>query len=137
VKTENVERVRMCNQSNNCIPDHSASPRSIGNISHPLASFFFFKIVDVLAAGVALGHAGEWEALCDYLKSSYNASRLGQVRCLYGCSGFEIMDTHRHTHSQIANSTNLRSLLYILIVSSLWLRQPCMRVYFVTVTKKP
>ena len=37
---------------------------------------------DVLAAGEALGHAGEWEGLRDYLKSSYRASELGQVRWL-------------------------------------------------------
>jgi hypothetical protein len=36
--------------------------------------------IDILAAGVALGHAGEWEALRGYLKSSYKASQLGQVR---------------------------------------------------------
>jgi hypothetical protein len=38
------------------------------------------RCTDILAAGVALGHAGEWEALRGYLKSSYKASQLGQVR---------------------------------------------------------
>jgi len=39
-----------------------------------------FCMTDVLAAGVALGHAGEWEGMREYLKSSYRASELGQVR---------------------------------------------------------
>ena len=34
--------------------------------------------IDVLAAGEALGHAGEWEGLREYLQSSYRASELGQ-----------------------------------------------------------
>ena len=40
---------------------------------------YILTTTDVLSAGVALGHAGEWDALRDYLKSSYKASRLGQV----------------------------------------------------------
>ena len=38
----------------------------------------FFAMTDVLAAGVALGHAGEGESFVTYFKSSYNRSRLGQ-----------------------------------------------------------
>jgi hypothetical protein len=47
------------------------------------SSFFALFLPDVLAAGVALGHAGEWEALRNYLKSSYKSSQLGQVRCCF------------------------------------------------------
>jgi hypothetical protein len=39
-----------------------------------------FIFSDIFAAGTALGHAGEWESFLDYLKSSYNARDLGQVR---------------------------------------------------------
>lgn len=49
--------------------------------SHIIDSFGLYCTfpTDVLSAGVALGHAGEWDALRDYLKSSYKASQLGQV----------------------------------------------------------
>jgi hypothetical protein len=40
---------------------------------------FHSCIADILAAGTALGRAGEWEAFVKYLKTSYNASQLGQV----------------------------------------------------------
>ena len=43
----------------------------------------FAIATDVLAAGVALGYAGEWEGLREYLKSSYRASELGQVRTFF------------------------------------------------------
>jgi hypothetical protein len=43
---------------------------------HVCLSFVLFK--DVLAAGTALGHAGEWESAMEYLKISYSASQLGQ-----------------------------------------------------------
>jgi hypothetical protein len=39
-----------------------------------------FYLLDVLAAGTALGHAGEWESLRNYLQSSYRSFELGQVR---------------------------------------------------------
>ena len=32
----------------------------------------------MLTAGIALGHAGEWESFCNYLTNSYNSARLGQ-----------------------------------------------------------
>lgn len=35
--------------------------------------------LDVLAAGKAIGLVGEWKGAVDYLKTSYNANRLGQV----------------------------------------------------------
>ena len=38
----------------------------------------FFATTDVLAAGVALGLAGEGKSFLTYFKSSYNSSRLGQ-----------------------------------------------------------
>ena len=44
---------------------------------------YLFGPSDVLSAGVALGHAGEWEAMRDYLKSSYKASQLGQVSAVF------------------------------------------------------
>lgn len=34
---------------------------------------------DVLAAGTALGHAGEWKSALEYLETSFAASQLGQV----------------------------------------------------------
>ena len=34
--------------------------------------------LDVLSAGIALGHAGEGESFANYLKNSYNSSRLGE-----------------------------------------------------------
>jgi hypothetical protein len=37
------------------------------------------SFIVVLAAGTALGRAGEYEALLEYLKNSYNSSNLGQV----------------------------------------------------------
>ena len=39
---------------------------------------------DFLAAGTAIGYAGEWEAFVDYLKTSYNGSQLGHVRTRRG-----------------------------------------------------
>ena len=36
-------------------------------------------VIDVLAAGTALGQVGEWEGAIDYLRNSYTASQLGQV----------------------------------------------------------
>lgn len=36
---------------------------------------------DVLAAGTAIGYAGEWQAFIKYLQTSYRAADLGQV-CL-------------------------------------------------------
>ena len=39
--------------------------------------FVVYPYKDVLAAGTALGHAGEWESAMEYLKISYTASQLG------------------------------------------------------------
>jgi hypothetical protein len=44
-----------------------------------LLCFVLLNPPDVLSAGAVLGHSGEWDALRDYLKSSYKASQLGQV----------------------------------------------------------
>jgi hypothetical protein len=39
-----------------------------------------FGIVDLLAAGTALGHAKEWEGLVEYYETNKNANEMGQVR---------------------------------------------------------
>ena len=41
-------------------------------------SVLFDGILDVLSAGLALGHTGEGESFANYLENSYNSSRLGQ-----------------------------------------------------------
>jgi hypothetical protein len=41
---------------------------------------FAYVRIDTLAAGTAIGHLGEWKQFVDYLKTSYNAGQLGQVR---------------------------------------------------------
>ena len=38
-----------------------------------------FVHVDVMAAGRALGYAGEWEGMLRYVENSANAQTLGQV----------------------------------------------------------
>ena len=45
-----------------------------------LRSLFASGVVDVLAAGTALGYVGEWEQSIAYLDATYNSMSLGQVR---------------------------------------------------------
>ena len=48
----------------------------------------FQTLIDVLAAGSALGRVGAWEELIDYQENSYNSTRLGQPligAAMYAC----------------------------------------------------
>ena len=49
----------------------------VANIA-PIANVVVHDRTDVLAAGNALGRAGEWESLLDYSQNSYDSSRFGQ-----------------------------------------------------------
>jgi hypothetical protein len=46
---------------------------------------------DILAAGTAIGMAGEWEGMKRYLSDSYNAGSFGQVS--FASAGFTIPST--------------------------------------------
>lgn len=45
-----------------------------------LCLLLLYYIIDVLAGGTAVGYAGEWEQLMEYMKTSFFADSFGKVR---------------------------------------------------------